>query len=276
MPELSLTEAAVLLPLGLAVGTIGAMVGIGGGPLLVPALLFIFPDAPAAVITSMSLTAVLMNATSANLGYRRRKWQDTRTGIVLLITAVPAAVAGAFLTRGIERGTFELVLGSMLAVGSLYLAWKGGRLPATATPTAVGVPRHIIDREQSVYDYRVRERLAMAIALGTGFAAAFFGIGGGIINVPIMMLVLKMPMRMSVATSQIPLVGTAVAAITVHLVFTWGEWAPWVSGLVLGAGTMIGAQIGVRLAGIASGRAVLLVISAILFTAGVRQIFSGL
>ena len=276
MPELTLSQVLVLLPLGLAVGTIGAMVGIGGGPLLVPALLILFPDAAASVITSMSLTAVILNAGSATLGYRRRKWQDTRTGIVLLTTAVPAAVGGAFLTRGLDRSTFELVLGIALALGSIYLVWKGSRLPSTTEPSPTGTPRRIVDREGHVYEYRVRERLAASVAVGTGFASAFFGIGGGIINVPIMMLILKLPSRMAVATSQIPLVATATAAVLVHLIATWGEWNPWIGGLVIGVGTMTGAQIGVRLATYASGRAVLLLIAAVLFISGVRQIYNGL
>ena len=93
LPELTLTQIGLLLTLGLSIGTFGATVGIGGGVLLVPILLVIFPEASPAVITSISLTAVVMNAISANLGYRRKRWQDPRTGLVLIAAAVPAAIA---------------------------------------------------------------------------------------------------------------------------------------------------------------------------------------
>jgi uncharacterized membrane protein YfcA len=261
--------------MGLAVGSIGTTVGIGGGILLVPILLLLFPDAEASVITSMSLTAVVINALSASTGYRRLGWQDTRTGTVLVAAAVPAAIGGALLTRNIERGSFEVVFGVALVLGGLYLGWRGRSLPKFTTPSEKGSLRRITDRTQETYVYRVREGIAAAIALIAGFIAAFFGIGGGIINVPVMMLVLKMPSRMAIATSQLELMVASAAALTVHLSVTFGEWDPWIRGLILGAGTLVGAQIGVRAAGRASGRLVLLIIAVVLFLSGARQIIAG-
>ena len=276
LPELTAAQALVLLALGLSVGTFGAMVGIGGGILIVPALLVLFPDVEPSVITSMSLTAVILNALSATVGYRHRHWQDTRTGFVIVATAVPAAIAGAFLTRTVDRGGFELVFGIALVSRAVYLAMRGRNLPSVTEPSQRGAPRHIVDSDGNTYDYRVRERLAASMALGSGLVAAFFGIGGGIINVPVMMLVLRMPAKMSVATSQLPLMFSSMAAVSVHLAITFGEWTPWVFGLVIGAGTLTGAQIGVRLAGRASGRGVLMLIAAILLVSGIRQILNAL
>jgi uncharacterized protein len=276
LPELTIAQVAVLLALGLSVGTFGAMVGIGGGILLVPVLLVLFSDVEPAVITSMSLTAVILNALSATTGYRRRGWQDTRTGLILVVAAVPAAIVGAFLTRSVDRGGFEMIFGVALVLGAVYLAVRGKGLPAHTEPTPTGSPRHIVDRDGNTYIYRVREPMAAGIAVGAGLIAAFFGIGGGIINVPVMMLVLKMPAKMSIATSQLELMIASIAAVSVHLVSTYGEWTPWVFGLVMGLGTSTGAQIGVRLAGRTSGGGVLLLISAILLVAGVRQIFNAL
>ena len=275
LPDLTAPLVGTLLALGLAVGSIGATVGIGGGILLVPVLLLLFPDAEPAIITSMSLTAVVMNALSASTGYRRLGWQDTRTGGVLVAAAVPTAIAGAFLTRNIERGSFEIAFGVALVLGGLYLAWRGRSLPTFTAPSLRGTPRRITDRRLETYEYRVQEWLAAAIALVAGFVAAFFGIGGGIINVPVMMLVLKMPSRMAIATSQLELMVASAAALLVHLTITFGEWDPWIRGLILGVGTLIGAQIGVRAAGMASGRIVLLIIATVLILSGARQIIAS-
>lgn len=275
LPDLTALQVGALLALGLTVGSIGTTVGIGGGILLVPVLLLLFPDPEPAIITSMSLTAVVMNALSASIGYRRLGWQDTRTGGVLVAAAVPAAIAGAFLTRNIERGSFEIAFGVALVLGGLYLAWRGRSLPTFTAPSVRGTPRRITDRRLETYEYRVREWLAAAIALVAGFVAAFFGIGGGIINVPVMMLVLKMPSRMAIATSQLELMVASAAALLVHLTVTFGEWDPWIRGLILGVGTVIGAQIGVRAAGMASGRIILLIIATVLFLSGARQIIAS-
>jgi len=276
LPELTEVQVGLLLTLGLSVGMLGAAIGIGGGILLVPVLLVVFPDASPAVITSISLTAVVLNAASANLGYRRRRWQDPRTGLVLIAAAVPGAMVGALLTRLTERGAFEVIFGVALVAGSIYLGLRGRRLPQVTEPSLKGSIRHLVDREETVYDYRVREGLATGIAAGAGFLAAFFGIGGGIINVPVMMLILKMPARISVATSQLELMVASFAAVLVHFFITLGEWDPWIRGGIVGIGTLLGAQVGVYLAGRVSARVVLLVISVMLMLTGIRQVFTGL
>lgn len=276
LPELTLAQGLLLVTLGLSVGTLGATVGIGGGVLLVPVLLIVFPDAEPAVITSISLTAVVLNAASANVGYRRKRWQDKRTGLVLIAAAVPAAIVGALITRLTDRGVFEVVFGVMLIAGSSYLVLRGRRLPQATEPSAKGRARHLVDHAGVVYDYRVRESLAASIAAPAGFVAAFFGIGGGIINVPVMMLVLRMPAKMSIATSQLELMVASLAAVLVHFFITFGDWDPWIRGGIAGLGTVAGAQIGVYLAGRASARVVLLVIAAMLMLTGVRQVVVGL
>ena len=276
LPELTVVQIAFLLTLGLSVGTLGATVGIGGGVLLVPVLLVVFPDASPAVITSISLTAVVMNATSANVGYRRKRWQDWRTGRVLIAAAIPGAIVGALLTRLTDRGAFEILFGFALVAGSIYLALRGRRLPQVTEPSRAGSERHMVDRDETVYDFRVREGLAASIAAVAGFIAAFFGIGGGIINVPVMMLVLKMPAKISVATSQLELMVASFTAVLVHFFITFGEWDPWTRGVVVGLGTLVGAQIGVYLAGRVSARLVLLVIAGMLLLTGMRQIVAGL
>ena len=276
LPELTIAQGVLLATLGVGIGALGAAVGVGGGFLLVPALLFIFPDADPAVITSISLTAVLLNAASATAGYRRRRLQDIRTAGILAAAAVPAAIGGALLTRVTDRGLFDLVFGVALLGGSVYLGWRGMRLSTALLPSKAGTERTIVDRAGTTYIYRVRQRLASGIAIFSGFIAAFFGIGGGIINVPIMVLVLRMPPTVSVATSQLALMTASAAAVAVHLAFSFGESGQWIRALIAGGGTIVGAQVGVLLGSRVSGRVVLTLISLGLLVAGVRQLVAGL
>lgn len=270
LPDLTIAQAAVLALLGLSVGTVGALAGVGGGFLLVPVLLFIFPDAAPASVTAISLTSVLFTAASASVGFRRSRLQDFRTAGILIVLAVPAAAGGALLNRVTERGAFEVVFGVALLLGAVYLIARSAIESRSEEPSARGKARTVVEKTGDVYDYRVNEPLTAAIAPVAGFFAGFFGIGGGVINVPIMMIVIRIPKAVAVATSQLELTAAATAALAIHLAFSSDEPGLWLRAGIAGVGAMIGAQIGVRLAPRVSGRLVLGVIGAGLLIAGAR------
>jgi uncharacterized membrane protein YfcA len=277
LPELTAAQFAILASLGVGVGAVGATVGVGGGFLMVPALLVLYPDADPATITAMSLTAVVLNALSATVGYRRRRRQDMRTGGILVAAAVPAAMIGAYVTTIVERAQFDLIFGVALLLGAAYLALRGASLPQRVEPASKGRERRLVDSDGNVYAYRVNEPVAGGIAVFAGFIAAFFGIGGGPINVPVMMLALRIPSQIAVATSQLELMVASAAAVAVHLALSSGETDQWIRALILSGGTLVGAQIGVQLlAGRIGARTVLLAIAASLLVAGTRQVVTGL
>ena len=272
LPDLTTAQFVLLALLGVGVGTLGTMVGVGGGFLLVPVLLFLFPQAEPAVITSMSLTAVVLTGASATVGYRRHRLQDFRTGAIFIAAAVPASVLGALVTRATSRDAFDVVFGTVLIGGALFLGWRGLRLAAASEPSGRGRERRIVDRSGRVFEYRVNEPLAGSIAPVAAFFASFFGIGGGIAHVPIMILVLRIPSAVAVATSQLELMTASLAAVAVHAAFTLDQPEQWLRALIVGGGALIGAQIGVAMAGRVGGRFVLRVIAAGLLIAGIRQL----
>ncbi|MXY60267.1 MAG: TSUP family transporter [Chloroflexi bacterium] len=85
-----------------------------------------------------------------------------------------------------------------------------------------------------------------------------------------MMLVIRIPKAVAVATSQLELTAAATAALAVHIAFSGDEASLWLRAGITGVGAMLGAQIGVRLAPKVSGRLVLGVIGAGLLIAGAR------
>ena len=275
LPELTLAQFITLSSLGLSVGVVGAIVGVGGGFLIVPALLFIFPEAGPAAITSISLPAVFFNALSASVGYRWRRNQDLRTAAILIGLAVPAAIGGALLNRITDRGPFEIIFGIALVTGSIYLLIRSTVEKQQETPSSKGATRLIVQRDGRRYQYRVNEALTAAIAPAAGFVAGFFGIGGGIVNVPFMLIALRIPANVAVATSQLELTAAAAAALTVHLAAGFGDADQWVRAAIVGAGTLVGAQLGVRLAPRVGGRLVLGAIGAGLMLAGVRLLVAS-
>src|SRR4029078_12926308 len=96
------------VPLGFAVGAYGALVGAGGGFVLVPALLIIYPDEDPSSITSISLAVVFLNALSGSAAYARLKRIDYHTGIIFAIASMPGAIGAAFLVAAVPRDLFDI------------------------------------------------------------------------------------------------------------------------------------------------------------------------
>jgi len=103
---MSLEAASLLVLLGVAVGGVGTLVGAGGGFLLTPVLLLVYPHDSPRTITAISLAAVWANSTSGSLAYARQRRIDLRSGIIFGIATLPGAVGGALLVRYVPRPSF--------------------------------------------------------------------------------------------------------------------------------------------------------------------------
>src|SRR5574341_839850 len=90
-------EIAGLVALGFAVGTYGTIIGLGGGFILVPVLLFLYPEYDPEKFTAVSLAVVFANTVSGSIAYARQGRIDYLTGFVFAAASVPGVVAGVFL-----------------------------------------------------------------------------------------------------------------------------------------------------------------------------------
>ncbi|MGI0039770.1 MAG: sulfite exporter TauE/SafE family protein, partial [Nitrososphaera sp.] len=93
------TTIAILIAVGLGAGTLGSMLGVGGGIIMVPALAFM--GLPPAQIASTSLFAVTSTSVSSTVAYSRQKRIDYRVGIEMAASAIPGAVIGALISSQI-------------------------------------------------------------------------------------------------------------------------------------------------------------------------------
>jgi uncharacterized protein len=90
----------------------GTLVGAGGGFVLAPALLLLYPGEAPETITSISLAVVFSNALSGTLAYAKSNRIDYRYGIIFSLATAPGAILGALATTGMSRGKFDLSFGA--------------------------------------------------------------------------------------------------------------------------------------------------------------------
>ena len=239
--------------IGLFIGAFGTLIGVAGGFILVPILLFLYPDESPAVITSITLTVAFFNALSGSVAYFRLKRIDFRSGLLFAITAVPGAIVGAYIINYLDRDIFQYVFGAVLLLVSLYLLIRPGVKLSGGFLIKWQTSRQITDGLGNTHNYSYNLPLGMFIAFFVGVLAGLLGIGGGIIHVPMMTQILGFPVHIATATSHFTVAVTTFSAIDTHLVDRTFITSDFGVALVLSAGAVIGAQFGAHFSQRVSG-----------------------
>ncbi len=244
-----LKEAAVLVPAGFGVGLIGALLGIGGGFFAVPFLLTVpvvrgFSFSPAGA-TAASLGVILLNASSATAANARLGRIDYGTGLVLAAGTLPGAWIGRELVGRLRAAEFSAGFAALLVAVAFYVAFVRLR---EGCGMVRGSPREFVEPGGMARRYEVNRRLSFAVGLAVGVIASLFGVGGGLLLVPYMVVVCGAPMLVAAATSQFTFLFTAAAGLAESLRRGHLGWEGFVVMLLMGAGVVAGAQAGVAAA----------------------------
>jgi uncharacterized membrane protein YfcA len=268
-------ELLGLAALGLAVGTYGTIVGLGGGFILVPVLLFLYPEYDPEQLTAISLLVVWANTTSGSIAYSRRGRIDYVTGLLFAASSAPGVVAGIFLVDLVPQRAFTIIFAVIL----LALAALAVRGP----PRVIRSPlsgRDVITRQlvapEGTYRYGYRLWQGVLLSLGVGLVSSLLGIGGGAVHVPAMISMLHFPVMLATATSTFILAFMSGGASVIHLAKGTLSGDQLVKAAALGVGTVPGAQLGARLAERIRARTVVKLLVAGLVLLSIRLFVKGI
>jgi uncharacterized membrane protein YfcA len=243
----------LLIAGGIATGLFGSLLGLGGGVLLVPLLTLGF-DLPVREAVGVSLVCVIITSAASATVFLDRQVANLRLGMVLeLFTAIGALVGGTIAFLLDERflaGLFSLLL-AYTAVTMLRPRGRdaaGDGVAAAADPDDVPsqTSRTRLGDAMSGGSYRTRNPIPGAIGgVGGGVMSALLGIGGGLVMVPVMHVVMRVPLRVATATSNFMIGVTASTSAIVYLLR--GGIDPYATGPAA-IGVFVGAAIGSRIA----------------------------
>jgi hypothetical protein len=255
--------------LGLVLGAFGTLIGVGGGFLLVPILLILYPHENPAVLTSISLAIVCINAVSGSVAYGRMGRVDIKSGALFAAAMVPGAILGALTTPLIPRVVFDRLLGVVVLLGGAYLLVKPVRDPNARQRWPDGWHRVITERSGAVHEYRYPRGLAIGLSVIIGFVSSVLGLGGGIMHVPLLVNLFDFPVHVATATSHFTLAFMAGAGSAVHAVS--GTLRPGLGRIVaLSIGVVPGAQAGARLSSRVRGPGIIRALALALALVGIR------
>lgn len=261
---------ALLLVLGLGVGTLGTLIGAGGGFLLMPILLALYPEEAATTLTAISLSVVTLNAASGSVSYFRKGRVDWRSGLWFALAGFPGAVGGVLLVNRVPRVLFERAFGVLMGILALYLLFKSPRSTETVAHKR-GTLRVLKDAHGHTYRYHFSMPLGLTISTGVGLLSSFLGIGGGIIHVPALSHFMGFPVHIATATSHFTLALTGLIGVLGHLhdgtLYAGLERLVW-----LAPGVVVGAQIGAHLSTRVKGSVILRLLAVALIVVSLRLI----
>jgi hypothetical protein len=270
-----------LVPLGFVVGAYGTLIGAGGGFVLMPVLLVLFPAEGPELLAAVSLAVVFFNAASGSVAYARMRRIDYRSALVLAAATIPGAVLGAMTTGYVPRRMFDAVLGTLMVLACAFLLWRptpakgeGSWSPRLlrilSPPLPEGEPASDTDR---LGTYNLG--LGLGLSFGVGYLSSLLGIGGGIIHVPVLSRLLRFPVHVATATSHLILAIMALAGTAVHVAsgtFVRGTHRT----AALAVGVVLGAQLGAWLSGRIRGGWIIRGLAGALGIVGIRVLLLAL
>jgi len=227
-----------------AVGCVAAMVGVGGGFLVVPMLVLVW-GISAQQAAGTSLLMIVFTSLSSTVAYSRQKRIDYSLGIVLAAGTVPGALLGAYVTSYVKSEMLSGLLGLFLLGVSVWMLMSR-ELPDRRPDLSHGI-RVKVDAHGHVFEYSPANLMGLPASFAAGLTSGVFGIGGGTLVVPLLRLGLGVPMHIASPTSMFMMIFTSIAGVTTHAYLgnVRVEYAiPLCIGIV--GGTQIGAFLARR------------------------------
>jgi hypothetical protein len=235
---------AVLAGFGAAVGFLGTLVGVGGGFFMVPYFSFVGGFSSLRAVGT-SLGAIVLNATSGSTRWAIQRRIDWPLGIGFALATLPGTWLGREAGRRIDSSAFQIGFAIVVAAAAasiLLVAPSEGNASRLAWFRR-GLRRDFVDAFGTRHTYEVNFLFGLAVSLAVGFLAALFGVGGGFLHVPVMVVLYGMPVHVAVATSQLALAVTAAGGAAGYALLSPPE-VDWRTVLWVGGGAALGAQAG--------------------------------
>ncbi|GAA0464671.1 sulfite exporter TauE/SafE family protein [Alkalibacillus silvisoli] len=224
----------IMFIIGLLSSFVGSIAGLGGGVIFVPVLLFFaeFSDSFSWVtpqnVVAMSLIVMIFTGLSSTLTYLKRKRVDVFSGSLFLIGSIPGALTGVYINQFVHLDTFQLYFGLlMLFVVSMFFVKKKAVNEPTIPNMKTG--RFQITRTFDLYGknttYSYSAILGIFIAYFVGMMSGLFGVGGGSLMVPAMILLFGFPAHIAVPTSMFMIFFSSVVSSSAHIAAGHVLWA---------------------------------------------------
>jgi uncharacterized membrane protein YfcA len=243
LPGISAELVLLMFVSGLVISCVSTFLGVGGGILMVPLLIYLFPKLGVSQVHAVhlaigtSLLVIFLRAIPAAHSYRRRDLVVTQAVIPLALTSIIGTILGSTLAAHLPGGTLQKVFAFLLLAAALRMALSQ-HLPSDGTKP------------------RMTWWMLLIVGVTAGFFSALLGIGGGLVSVPLMGYLLKFPTVKLAGTSTAIMIITSLAGMLQHVYHGYGSpglpacaigYVHWAAAVPLALGSIISAPLGAHL-----------------------------
>ena len=269
----------LLISVGLLAGTIGSLVGLGGGIIIVPSLLFlgsstgIIGALTPQVAVGVSTVIMIFTGLASTLSYLKHKVVDYKAGLIFFAGSAPGGIIGAYVNKILNVDAFSLYFGLFMVLMAIVLLVKDKLRPMVFKPGTGKIIKTYENKNGQTSTYGYHPLVAISISFVVGISSGLFGIGGGSLMVPVMMLVFFFPPHVAVATSMFMVFLSSITNSITHISLGNVNW-PYAFALIPGAwiGAKLGAFINTRL----NSSALENMLKIVLIIIGLRLIYQGI
>jgi uncharacterized membrane protein YfcA len=271
-------EYLLLAIIALCAGILGSLVGLGGGVVLIPATLFIginlgyFPEITPQSVVGLSVIMMIFTGLSSTISYMKNKQVDFKSGWIFFIGSIPGTILGAWLNKGLDLPSFNLYFGIFLVLLSILLFVRD-KLKPIQWFVNHGRKMSFVDKEERAYVYGYPIWFAVLLTFVVGVISGLFGIGGGSLLVPAMVLLFLFPPHVAVATSMFMVFLSSLVNSASHIYL--GN-VPWIYTIPVIVGAYLGAKFGSALNKRMKSKTIVLVLQIVMLIMGIRSIIDGL
>ncbi|OFF88237.1 sulfite exporter TauE/SafE family protein [Listeria monocytogenes] len=276
---MDITQTVEILLISVFAGVVGSLLGLGGGIIVTPALTLIFGiDIQYAI--GASIISVIATSSGSAIAYIKDGITNLRVGMFLEIATTIGAITGAFVSGLLSATALYIIFGLLLLYSAFNMIKKvGTEFPINVKPDPLATKLNLHD---SYYDKSLRQTVDYQVAnvpagfgvmYGAGIASGLLGIGSGAFKVMALDVFMKMPLKVSSATSNLMMGVTAAASATVYLF--QGDIQPAIAAPVA-IGVLVGATLGTRIMQRLKSKVIRIIFIPVILYVAFQMILEGL
>lgn len=241
-----LPRICLIFVTGLCTGVLGALLGIGGGVFLIPVLVLLLHVEIHTAIAASLLSVVATSSAAASV-YLKNRLTNVRLGMTLEMATTAGGIIGGLVAVHVSERILELLFAAIMITTAVAM-WRrphGQESETTSAQGHLGSEYHDRRLKRTV-SYSVEHLpFGMGVSLIAGALSGLLGIGGGVIKVPALVLIMRVPLRAATATSDFMIGVTALASAYIY--YARGVMDLLVAGPA-SMGTFLGSLLGAHLA----------------------------